>query len=244
MGEQALGRQAGFDEPRGRRRLDDTLTTGLAGVAGTPRHDHPEPGGHNIETLADVLTDLYAVAGAAGARRRGGLDDLFDPLEMGLAGWSGRRLRTSASEIQEPHAPYRSSPRRGRPAARQNPRHLRVRVRAEPAQGSCPRSHKRRRLARPARHILLFGPSGAGKSHLAAAISTALIENGHRVLFTRTDLVQKLQAARRDLSLPGTLAKLDRFVCVILDDLGYFSKDQAETRCSSSSSPSATTARP
>ena len=79
-------------------------------------------------------------------------------------------------------------------------------------------------------NILLFGPSGTGKSHLAAAIGTALVENGYRVLFTRTtDLVQKLQAARRDLSLPGMLAKLDRFDCLILDDLGYVRKDQAET---------------
>lgn len=79
-------------------------------------------------------------------------------------------------------------------------------------------------------NILLFGPSGTGKSHLAAAIGTALVENGHRVLFTRTtDLVQRLQAARRDLSLPSLLAKLDRYDCLILDDLGYVRKDQAET---------------
>ncbi|AYO86507.1 IS21-like element helper ATPase IstB [Methylobacterium brachiatum] len=79
-------------------------------------------------------------------------------------------------------------------------------------------------------NILLFGPSGTGKSHLAAAIGTALVENGHRVLFTRTtDLVQRLQAARRDLALPGLLAKLDRYDCLILDDLGYVRKDQAET---------------
>jgi DNA replication protein DnaC len=79
-------------------------------------------------------------------------------------------------------------------------------------------------------NILLFGPSGTGKTHLGAALGTALVEHGHRVLFTRTtDLVQKLQAARRDLSLPATLAKLDRFDCLILDDLGYVRKDQAET---------------
>jgi DNA replication protein DnaC len=41
--------------------------------------------------------------------------------------------------------------------------------------------------------------------------------------------VQKLQAARRDLTLPATLAKLDRFDCLVLDDLGYVRKDQAET---------------
>ena len=50
------------------------------------------------------------------------------------------------------------------------------------------------------------------------------------MLFTRTtDLVQKLQAARRDLILPATLAKLDKFDCLILDDLGYVRKDHAET---------------
>ena len=42
-------------------------------------------------------------------------------------------------------------------------------------------------------NLLLFGPPGGGKSHLAAAIGLALIDNGARVLFTRTtDLVQKL----------------------------------------------------
>ena len=51
-------------------------------------------------------------------------------------------------------------------------------------------------------NLLLFGQPGGGKSHLASAIGLALIENGWRVLFTRTtDLVQKLQTARRDLAL-------------------------------------------
>lgn len=49
-------------------------------------------------------------------------------------------------------------------------------------------------------NLMLFGGPGGGKSHLAAAIGVGLIENGWRVLFTRTtDLVQKLQAARRNL---------------------------------------------
>lgn len=79
-------------------------------------------------------------------------------------------------------------------------------------------------------NILIFGPSGTGKTHLAAAIGTALVDGGWRVLFARTtDLVQKLQAARRDLALPATLAKLDKFDCLVLDDLGYVRKDQAET---------------
>lgn len=79
-------------------------------------------------------------------------------------------------------------------------------------------------------NLILFGPPGGGKSHLAAAIGLALIENGWRVLFTRTsDLVQKLQVARRELGLEAALAKLDKYHLLILDDLAYVTKDQAET---------------
>jgi DNA replication protein DnaC len=79
-------------------------------------------------------------------------------------------------------------------------------------------------------NLLLFGPPGGGKSHLAAALGFALVEAGWRVLFTRTtDLVQRLQVARRDLSLEAAIAKLDKFHLLILDDLAYVTKDQAET---------------
>ena len=51
-----------------------------------------------------------------------------------------------------------------------------------------------------------------GKSHLSAAFGHALIENGYRVLFTRTtDLVQRLQQARQALSLEGAIEKLDKY---------------------------------
>jgi DNA replication protein DnaC len=79
-------------------------------------------------------------------------------------------------------------------------------------------------------NLIIFGPPGGGKSHLAAALGLALIENGWRVLFARTtDLVQKLQLARRELSLEAAIAKLDKYHLLILDDLAYVSKDQAET---------------
>ncbi len=79
-------------------------------------------------------------------------------------------------------------------------------------------------------NCLIFGPPGAGKSHLASAIGLALVENGYRVLFTKTtDLVQRMQVARRELALEALLARLDRFNLLILDDLAYVRKDQAET---------------
>jgi DNA replication protein DnaC len=79
-------------------------------------------------------------------------------------------------------------------------------------------------------NILLFGPPGVGKSHLSAALGHALIEAGHRVLFNRTtDLVQQLQAARQDLKLAAAIEKLDKYDLLILDDLSYVQKSQAET---------------
>ena len=79
-------------------------------------------------------------------------------------------------------------------------------------------------------NILMFGGPGGGKSHLASAIGLSLIEKGWRVLFTRTsDLVQKLQRARREFALEAVIQSLDRYHLVILDDLVYVAKDQAET---------------
>jgi DNA replication protein DnaC len=79
-------------------------------------------------------------------------------------------------------------------------------------------------------NLILFGPPGGGKSHLASAIGLALVENGWRVHFARTsDLVQKLQLARRELALEAAIKALDRYDLLILDDLAYVTKDQAET---------------
>lgn len=79
-------------------------------------------------------------------------------------------------------------------------------------------------------NLLLFGPPGSGKTHIAAAIGRTLVENGYRVLFTRTtDLVQRLQSARQQLALEAAITKLDRYDLLVLDDLSYVRKDQAET---------------
>jgi DNA replication protein DnaC len=79
-------------------------------------------------------------------------------------------------------------------------------------------------------NILLFGPPGGGKGHLAAALGLALVQNSRRVLFIRTtDLVQRLQLARRELGLEVAITKLDKYQPIILDDIAYVTKDQVET---------------
>ena len=90
---------------------------------------------------------------------------------------------------------------------------------------------RRRRLDRTRAPISCCSARpAAAKAILAAAIGLALVENGWRVLFMRTtDLVQRLQIARRELALEAAIAKLDKYHLLILDDIAYVSKDQAET---------------
>jgi DNA replication protein DnaC len=62
------------------------------------------------------------------------------------------------------------------------------------------------------KNLLIFGPSGVGKTHLASGIGERLIQSGYRVLFIRTtELLQKLQAAKRDFLLPEELSKLEKY---------------------------------
>lgn len=78
-------------------------------------------------------------------------------------------------------------------------------------------------------NVIAIGKPGVGKSHCLAAVGYALIEAGYPVLWTPTSaLVQRLLAAKRDLRLPQELAKLDKFACVILDDIGYVQHDRDE----------------
>lgn len=79
-------------------------------------------------------------------------------------------------------------------------------------------------------NLIAIGNSGAGKTHLLCAVGHALVEAGRRVLYTSTtDMVQTLQAARRDLTLEAALDKLDKFDLIILDDITYAQKDRAES---------------
>ncbi|MET0658841.1 MAG: IS21-like element helper ATPase IstB [Steroidobacteraceae bacterium] len=80
-----------------------------------------------------------------------------------------------------------------------------------------------------ATNVVAVGRPGCGKTHLACALGHALVEQGRTVLFSSTyALVQELLAAKRDLRLPKAMAKLARFNCLVLDDIGYVQQDREE----------------
>lgn len=76
-------------------------------------------------------------------------------------------------------------------------------------------------------NVVAVGPPGVGKSHLLASVAHTLVQQGVPVLWSSTaQLMQRLLAAKRDLRLPQELARLDRFACLVLDDIGYVQHDQ------------------
>ena len=81
-----------------------------------------------------------------------------------------------------------------------------------------------------ANNLVIFGPSGVGKTHLACAIAYRLIEQGVRCgFYSTTVLVQQLQQAKAEFRLPEAIAKLAKIPLLILDDIGYVKKEEAET---------------
>jgi DNA replication protein DnaC len=80
-----------------------------------------------------------------------------------------------------------------------------------------------------ATNVIAVGKPGVGKSHVLAAVAYELIVAGYPLLWMPSStLIQRLLAAKRDLRLPQELTKLDKFACVILDDIGYVQHDRDE----------------
>lgn len=80
-----------------------------------------------------------------------------------------------------------------------------------------------------AENILTFGLPGRGKSHLLCGIAHELVQRGYAVLFTPAyRIVQRLLAAKRELTLERELRRLDGFDAVLIDDIGYVQQDREE----------------
>ena len=47
--------------------------------------------------------------------------------------------------------------------------------------------------------------------------------------YSATTLVQELQRAKADYALAKALSRLDRYALLVIDDIGYVRKDEAET---------------
>src|SRR5690606_9207060 len=85
--------------------------------------------------------------------------------------------------------------------------------------------------AHRADNVLLIGPSGTGKTHIANALGHQLIAQGVRCkLFSAMALVQHLQQAKRDLDLMTAMTRLDKYRVIVIDDIGYVKKTDAETQ--------------
>lgn len=79
-------------------------------------------------------------------------------------------------------------------------------------------------------NLLCFGLAGRGKTHFAAALGHEWIRRHQlHVLFVPAfKLVNQLLAAKRDLRLPQTITRLQRFDAVIIDDIGYIQHSREE----------------
>lgn len=91
-------------------------------------------------------------------------------------------------------------------------------------------SRRRRQLVRNRGQSLALRAARKRKEPQRGGPRTRLVEKRWRALYARTtDLAQKLQAARQNLALKAAIAKLDKFHLLILDDITYVAKDQAES---------------
>lgn len=70
-------------------------------------------------------------------------------------------------------------------------------------------------------NVVFVGSTGGGKSYLACAYGQLCIRKGYRVQYKRLSrLLEELEVARADGSLPKLRAKIARYKLLILDDWG------------------------
>lgn len=83
-----------------------------------------------------------------------------------------------------------------------------------------------------AENILIFGNPGTGKTHLSIALARQWCLQGRRVLFIgASKLAEELRQAQLNSQLHRMIKKLDRFECLLIDDISYIGLKRKETNC-------------
>jgi DNA replication protein DnaC len=78
-------------------------------------------------------------------------------------------------------------------------------------------------------NLLIFGTPGSGKSHLSCGIGQEMIYLDKRIYYDSCALLlQDLLLAKKNLTLPKLLKKLNRFDALIIDDIGYVQQAKEE----------------
>lgn len=80
-------------------------------------------------------------------------------------------------------------------------------------------------------NIVLMGPSGVGKTHLATSIGIESAKQRVSTYFIKChDLINQLRKAKRENRLEYRMRILNRYKCLIIDEIGYLPIDSEDSK--------------